>query len=114
MFIYFILGWNLKLDIFNSCFLAYKDFKKDVIEDHKKLRIAAKEGNTDEIRRLLSCGITNVNCKDICGSTPLHESASNGVNKSIQLLSGSVFNGMWMTYDRFNSTYAAHTICQLK
>ena len=79
-------GWRELLTSRSYKAKAYKDFKKDVIEDHKKLRIAAKEGNTDEIRRLLSCGITNVNCRDICGSTPLHESASNGHKEAAQLL----------------------------
>ena len=79
-------GWRELLTSRSYKAKAYKDFKKGILEDHKKLRIAAKEGNTDEIRGLLSCGITNVNCKDICGSTPLHEAASNGHKEAAQLL----------------------------
>ena len=53
-------------------------FKEEILRDETKLQIAAGQNNTDEVRRLLSSGMVDINCRDHYLSTPLHKAAING------------------------------------
>ena len=53
-------------------------FKKGIMEDEKKLNVAAGQGNTDEVRELLSSCMVDVNSRDDRALTPLHHAASRG------------------------------------
>ena len=61
-------------------------FKEDMLLDETKLQIAARQNNTDEVRRLLSSGMVNINCMDCYQCTPLHEAAINGSTNASKLL----------------------------
>ena len=60
-------------------------FRKDILEDEKKLRTAADKGNTDEVRRLLSSGMVDLNCFKR-NRTQLNIAAGEGHMDIIQLL----------------------------
>ena len=55
-------------------------FREGILEDEKKLHNAAKDGDIDEIRRLLSYGLVDVNKTgdDEFGLAPLHDAAWGG------------------------------------
>ena len=61
-------------------------FKEDILLDETKLQIAAGQNNTDEVRRLLSSGMVDINCRDHYLSTPLHKAAINGKASVAKLL----------------------------
>ena len=61
-------------------------FKEDILLDETKLQIAAGQNNTDEVRRLLSSGMVDINCRDHYLSTPLHKAAINGKASAAKLL----------------------------
>ena len=62
-------------------------FREGILEDEKKLQIAAGgQGNTNEVRRLLSSGMVDVNCQDHNKWTPLYAAADKGHKEVAQLL----------------------------
>ena len=61
-------------------------FQEEILEDEKKLLRVSKEGMTEEVRKLLSNCMVNVDCLDENGFTPLHYVACNGDKDVIQLL----------------------------
>ena len=66
---------------------AKSTFQSDISEDEKKLLIAARQDNSQDIKRLLSSGLVDVNFRDIfVNSTPLHEAASNGNLECVKIL----------------------------
>ena len=61
-------------------------FKEEILEDEKKLCIAAEQGSEDEVRMLLSSGMVNVIGEDNCLQTPLNWAAKRGHKEMTQLL----------------------------
>ena len=61
-------------------------FKEGIMEDVNKLNVAAQQGNTDEVRELLSSCMVNVNSKDGKALTPLHHAVSRGRKDIAQIL----------------------------
>ena len=65
-------------------------FKKNIVEDEKKLCIAAKQGNTNGVRMLLASGMVNANRKVADRprryQTPLHHAALGGHKEIAELL----------------------------
>ena len=62
-------------------------YRKDILEEKNKLMNASMNGNIQEVRRILSSGIVNVNCQDEHGSTPLSKAVSAGkLNVAMVLL----------------------------
>ena len=60
-------------------------FHDEIANDEYKLLCAAERGNIEEVKRLLSSGLLDVNSlKD--GTTPLHEAARDGHTDVVQLL----------------------------
>jgi len=66
---------------------AKSTFKSDISEEERKLLTAARQDNLHDIKRILSSGMVDVNCREIfVNSTPLNEAASNGNLESVKIL----------------------------
>ena len=61
-------------------------FKEEIMEDEKKLCIAAGQGNTDEVKELLSSCMVDVNSRAFTAITPLHYAAFKGHKDVAQVL----------------------------
>ena len=61
-------------------------FREEIMEDEKKLRKTSEEGNTNEVKTLLSIGLLDVDCVNERGLTPLHFAAKNYHKDVVQLL----------------------------
>ena len=61
-------------------------FEKDILEDEKKLIRYAIKGQIEEVRKLLSTGLLNVDCEDEFKRTPLLEAAHKGHIGVVHLL----------------------------
>ena len=61
-------------------------FREEILKDEERLRKYSEEGDTDEVRDLLSIGLLDVGCVDKHGGTPLHWAADNGHSDVVQLL----------------------------
>ena len=62
-------------------------FSKEIAEDEKRLLLASKEGNVEEVARLVSGGMADVNCSG--GkylATPMCEAAYHGKSEVLQIL----------------------------
>ena len=62
-------------------------FSKEIAEDEKRLLLASKEGNVEEVARLLSGGMVDVNCSG--GkylATPMCEAAYHGKLEVLRIL----------------------------
>ena len=68
------------------------NFHAEILEDEKELMNATKEGNVEEVKRILSEGIVDVNCHShslssvVTDSTPLCQAAKNGNTLVLKLL----------------------------
>ena len=85
--------WNtlLKSEMFHK--KAMSIFHEDILEDQEKLHRASEDGNTNEVRRISSFWMVDVNCvrKDgsysmLYNSTPLSVAAYMGHKEVVQLL----------------------------
>ena len=65
---------------------AKSAFQEEILKDEEKLRKNSTEGNTDEVRKLLSIGLLDVDCVDEVGWTPILEAAWTGHKHVVQLL----------------------------
>ena len=61
-------------------------FQEEILEDERKLLRISNEGNVEEVRKLLSICMINVDCSDINGWSPLYEAAVCGHKDVVQLL----------------------------
>ena len=61
-------------------------FHLEISKDEWKLVTASENGRTDEVRKLLSSGMLEVDCETIGRWTPLYEAAKNGHCEVVQLL----------------------------
>ena len=62
-------------------------FYTEILEDEEKLVCASTEGNFEEVGRILSSGVTDINCVGGSGdSTPLCQAAKNSHTEVVQLL----------------------------
>ena len=61
-------------------------FKEGIFKDEVRLREAAKTDDKDEVRRLLSIGMVDVNCIDQFDLPPLHIAALKGHKEIAQIL----------------------------
>ena len=61
-------------------------FEEKIVEDEKKLCIAATLGNTNKVRKLLESGMIDVNCNTGSDWTPLHWAADRGHKEVAELL----------------------------
>ena len=97
--------FSVDYDTFKTCYRVSKTwrglltsepfrrhFHAGILEDEKKLMIATKEGKIEEVRRILSDGIVNVNClshslsSNAIDSTPLCQAAKNGHAAVVEIL----------------------------
>ena len=61
-------------------------FREEIDQDEEELVLNSEEGNTDEVRKLLSIVLLDVNYVDKHGETPIHLAASGGHQDVVQLL----------------------------
>ena len=61
-------------------------FKNEITEDEQELRYATTDGNIENIKRLLSSGMLEMNYLGIFGDTPLHIAAYSGHIHVVKLL----------------------------
>ena len=62
-------------------------FNNAILEDQCKLVRVSKEGNANEVKRLLSVGMADVDCvDDVNGETPLYKAACRGHKDVVQML----------------------------
>ena len=79
--------WNKLLTSESFQRKAKSVFSRAILEDENKLRIASSFGNIDEVRKLLSNGMLDVNCVTGCHySTPLCAATARGHKEIVQLL----------------------------
>ena len=79
--------WNELLTSASFVTRTKSEFYEDILEDEKKLFTASVEGEAEEVERLLSSGMVNVNCRGgYYNSTPLYEAADRGNKEVAQLL----------------------------
>ena len=65
---------------------AKSAFKKEILGDERKLRIAANAGKAEDVRKLLSIGMVDVNNANELGETPLYKAAKEGHRDVVKLL----------------------------
>ena len=53
-------------------------FRYELLEDEENLRMISGQGNTEEVRKLLSIGLVDANSADRSGRNPLHFAVENG------------------------------------
>ena len=90
-------------------------FQEEISEDERKLMSASKEGNTEEVKEILSDGMVDVNClvnKSI-ESTPLCKAVRNGHTAVLQiLLDGAADPNGADKYGRTPLYWAARKQCE--
>ena len=65
---------------------AKSAFQLEILEDEMELRMISGQGNTEEVRKLLSIGLVDVDSADRYGWTPLLKAAVNGHKYVVELL----------------------------
>ena len=128
-----IILFSLDYESYHACFKVSKAWKElltsdnfqrkgkyvfgeDVSEDETKLWNASRDGVIEEVRRLLSYGILNVNCVRLGNrATPLCAAAIYGHKEVVKILleQGANYNKESFTYDVITKIFQlVYSLCQ--